>query len=161
MQLNELYPLAGFTLTQIVKTPSGKVLLKAVRTRQSAVCPYCQTVSQKRHSLYMGKPQALPCSDTAVQLILEVPRYFCHNPTCHHTTFGERTPGTVHFYSRRTIQFEALLKILAFEMNAETAAWVCDKLKVSVSPDGLLRLIRKTNAHSTPTVRVLGVDDWP
>jgi len=160
MRLDELYPLTGFTLTQIVKTPSGKVLLKAVRVSRSAVCPYCQTLSEKRHSTYIRKPQALPCSDTAVQLILEVPRYFCGNPTCHHTTFAERIPETALFYSRRTIQLEALLKILAFEISAETAARVCDKLNVSVSPDGLLRLIRKTDPLSAPRVRVLGLDDW-
>src|ERR1051325_8338356 len=124
MQLDGLYPLEGFTLTQIVKTHSGKFLLKAVSSSRAAVCPYCQTLSQKRHSVYVRKPQALACSDTAVQLILEVPRYFCRNPACHHTAFAERIPKTAHFYSRRTIQLEALLKILVFEMSAETAARV-------------------------------------
>jgi transposase len=160
MRLDELYPLKGFTLTQIVKTHSGRVLLKAVSSSRSALCPYCQTLSQKRHSVYIREPQALPCSDTSIQLILRVQRYFCQNPACNHTTFAERIPETAHFYSRRTIHLEALLKILAFEMSAETAARVCDKLKVQASPDCLLRLIRKTDPLSAQTVRVLGVDDW-
>ena len=160
MQLNELYPLQGFTLTQIVKARSGKVLLKAVSSSRSAVCPYCQTCSQKQHSVYIRKPQALPCSDTPIQLILSVCRYFCHNPSCTHKTFAERIPDTAHFYARRTIQLEVLLKWIAFEMSAETTSRVCQRLQVQMSPDSVLRLIRKTDLSQDPTVRVLGVDDW-
>jgi transposase len=160
MQLDELYPLQGFTLTQIVKTRSGKVLLSAVSSSQSAVCPYCQTHSQKRHSVYIRKPQALPCSDTPIQLVLNVYRYFCQNPACSHKTFAERIPDTAHFYARQTIPLEALLKWMAFEMSAEMAARVCERLQVQVSPDSVLRLIRKTDLSQDPTVRVLVVDDW-
>jgi transposase len=159
MQLDELDPLKGFTFTQVVKT-SGKVQLKAVSTSMSAVCPYCHTLSEKRHSIYIRKPQALPCSITPVQLILSVQRYFCRNSACSHTTFAERIPDTAYFYSRKTIHLEALLKIFAFEMNAETVARICKRLKVQVSPDSVLRSIRKTNTPSVSQVRVLGVDDW-
>ncbi|HEU0296401.1 MAG TPA: ISL3 family transposase, partial [Anaerolineales bacterium] len=160
MQLDELYPLQGFTLTQIIKTGSGKVLLKAISSSRSAVCPYCQTHSQKRHSVYVRKPQALPCSDTPIQLVLSVYRYFCHNPSCIRKTFVERIPDTAHFYARRTIHLEALLKWIAFEMSAETASRVCERLQVQVSPDSVLRLIRKTDLSQDPAVRVLAVDDW-
>ncbi len=160
MQLNELYPLKGFTLTQIVETRSGKVLLKAVSSSRSAVCPYCQTRSQKRHSVYVRKPQALPCSDTPIQLVLSVHRYLCHNPSCTRKTFAERIPDTAHFYARRTIHLECLLRWIAFEMSAETASRICERLQVQVSPDSVLRLIRKTDLSQEPTVRVLGVDDW-
>ena len=160
MQLNELYPLQGFTVTQIVKTSSGKVLLKAVSSSRSAVCPCCRTRSQKQHSVYVRKPQALPCSDTPIQLILSVCRYFCHNPSCPRKTFAERIPDTAQFYARRTIQLEALLRWIAFEMSAETTSRVCQRLQVQVSPDSVLRLIRKTDRSQDPTVRVLGVDDW-
>ena len=160
MQLDELYPLKGFVLTQIIKTSSGKVLLKAVSSSRSAVCPYCQTLSEKRHSSYVRKPQALPCSNTRVQLVLSIQRYICQNPACDHTTFAERIPDTSSFYSRKTVHLEALLKVLAFEMSAETVARVCRRLKVQVSPDSVLRSIRKTDVHQGPYVRVLGVDDW-
>jgi len=159
MRLDELYPLNGFTLTQVSKT-SGKVLLKAVSTSISAICPYCQNLSEKRHSFYIRKPQALPCSITPVQLVLSVQRYFCRNLACSHTTFAERIPDTTYFYSRKTIHLEALLKIFAFEMSAETVARVCKRLKVQVSPDSVLRSIRKTDPPPVAQVRVLGVDDW-
>ncbi len=160
MRLVGLYPLKGFTLPEIVISSSGKVLLKAVSSSHSAICPYCQTLSQKRHSVYVRKPQALPCSSTPIQLILSVQRYFCENPACTHKTFAERIPDTAHFYSRRTIDLEALLQILAFEMSAESVGRVCAGLKVSGSPDSVLRLIRKNDASQEPEVRVLGMDDW-
>lgn len=160
MQFDELYPLKGFVLIQIIKTSSGKVLLKATSSSRSAICPYCQTLSEKRHSSYIRKPQALPCSNTPVQLVLSVQRYICQNPTCDHTTFAERIPDTSSFYARKTVHLEALLKVLAFEMSAETVARVCNKLNLQVSPDSVLRTIRKTDVPQNPYVRVLGVDDW-
>ncbi len=160
MQLEELYPLKGFTLTRIVGSSSGKVLLQAVSSSNSAICPYCQSLSSKRHSVYVRKPQALPCADAAIQLVLSVQRYFCENPSCTHGTFAERIPETVEFYSRRTIDLEALLKIIAFETSAETVGRICQRLKVSVSPDSVLRLIRKRAAFPIPKVKVLGIDDW-
>jgi hypothetical protein len=160
MQFDELYPLKDFVLTQIIKTSSGKVLLKATSSSRSAVCPYCQTLSEKRHSSYIRKPQALPCSNTPVQLVLSVQRYICQNPECSHTTFAERIPDTSSFYSRKTVHLEVLLKVLAFEMSAETVARVCYKLNLQVSPDSVLRTIRKLDTHQKPYVRVLGVDDW-
>jgi transposase len=160
MRLVGLYPLKGFMLTEIFRSSSGKVLLKAVGSSNSAICPYCQTLSKKRHSVYIRKPQALPCSSTPIQLILSVQRYLCENPACRHKTFAERIPDTVHFYSRRTIDLEALLQIMAFEMSAESVGRVGAGLQVSVSPDSVLRLIRKGDIPREPEVRVLGVDDW-
>jgi transposase len=160
MRLDELYPLKGFAFTEIFTTSSGRVWLKAASSSRSAICPYCQTLSHKRHSVYVRKPQALPCSNTPMQLVLSVQRYSCENPACTHKTFAERIPRTAHFYSRRTIDLEALLQILAFEMSAESVRRVCAGLKISVSPDSVLRLIRKQPAQKEPQVRVLGIDDW-
>lgn len=160
MRLEETYPLKGFTLTRIIGTGSGKVLLQAMSSSHCAICPYCQTPSSRRHSVYVRKPQALPCGDAAIQLVLSVQRYSCENPSCSHRTFAERIPETVAFYSRRTIDLEDLLQILAFETSAETVGRICKGLKVSVSPDSVLRLIRKRTALPTREVKVLGIDDW-
>src|ERR1700690_1626585 len=100
MQIEELYPLYGFAFTQVEITETGKMLLKAISNSQSAVCPYCQTLSQKRHGVYVRKPQALPCADTRIQMALSVQRYSCQNPNCSHQTFAERIPSIVDFYSR-------------------------------------------------------------
>ena len=137
-----------------------QLFLGAASSSQSAICPYCQTFSKKRHSVYVRKPQALPCADASIHLLLSVNRYFCQNPSCSHKTFAERIPELVDFYSRRTTTLDALLKWIAFEMSAETASRVCKRLKIQMSPDSLLRLIRKTDFNQKQVVRVLGVDDW-
>jgi transposase len=144
MHLEELYPLKGFKITEITQTPSDKVLIKTVSTSRSATCPYCQTPSYERHSSYHRKPQALPCSDTPVQLILDVQRYFCQGPDCTRKTFAEQIPDTASFYARRTICLETVLKCIAFEMSAEAASRVCEQLNVQISADSVLRLIRRT-----------------
>ena len=160
MRLDELYILNSFKITQIVRTSSGNFFLVAASSSQSAICPYCQTLAKKQHSVYVRRPQALPCADASIHLLLSVNRYFCQNPSCSHKTFAERIPELVDFYSRRTTHLEALLKYIAFEMSAETGSRICTRLKIQMSPDSLLRLIRKTEIDQEQTVRVLGVDDW-
>ena len=160
MFLEELYPLKGFKITEITQMPSGKVLIKAVSTSRSAICPYCQTPTQKRHSSYIRKPQALPCSDTSIQLVLSVQRYFCQGPDCVRKTFTERIPETASFYARRTTCLDTVLQYIAFEMSAEATSRVCGRFNVQISPDSVLRLIRRTHFSQAEPVRVLGVDDW-
>jgi transposase len=160
MHIEELYPLSGFTFSQIETTETGKVLLKAISNSQSAMCPYCHTLSRKRHSVYLRKPQTLPFADTSVRLVLSVQRYICQNPNCGHPTFAERIPNLVDFYSRRTTLLDVLLKGIAFEISAEAVARIGEKLKIKVSADSILRLIRKTDRLPIPKVRILGVDDW-
>jgi len=160
MHIEKLYALNGFTFTQIAVTETGKVLLKAISNSQSAICPYCQALSFKKHSIYVRKPQTLPCADISVCLVVMVNRYFCQNPNCSHQTFAERIPSMVDFYSRRTILLDMLLKGIAFEVSAEAVARIGEKLKIKVSADSILRLIRKTDRLPIPKVRILGVDDW-
>jgi transposase len=66
----------------------------------------------------------------------------------------------VRFYARRTKALENLLACMAFEMSAEGTSRVCQKAKIPVSPDSILRLVRKTKVDHDVFVRVLGVDDW-
>jgi transposase len=82
------------------------------------------------------------------------------NPACEHTTFAERIPDTVQFFARRTNWLTELLQLLAFEMSAEAVARVAEQLKVEISPDTILRLVRTTTITEAENVRVLGVDDW-
>ena len=160
MSLEELYPLKGFKIARIIKKTSNKVLIEAISTTRSAICPYCQTPSHKRHSWYVRRPQALPCSAASVQLVLHVPRYFCLGPNCVRRTFVERIPDTAQFYARRTSYLDVILHCVAFEMSAEAVARVCQQFKIQISPDSVLRLIRTIHFSQSKPVRVLGVDDW-
>jgi len=160
MTLEALYPLKNFNISKITKITSDKLQIEASSTSQSAICPYCQTPSHKRHSYYIRRPQALSCSDVSVQLILQVQRYFCLGSRCTHKTFAERFPETASFYARRTRNLDAVLQCIAFEMSAEATSRVCKNFRITISPDSILRLVRRTNFSAREPVRVLGVDDW-
>ena len=160
MELEELYPLQGFRVTRVTRNWAGKVLIQAASSSRSAVCPYCQTRSRKRHSAYVRKPQALPCSDTPIQLVLSVQRYVCPNPSCEHWTFAERIPQTARFYARRTVNLDFLLSCIGFEMSAEAVSRVCAQLRIQMSPDSVLRMVRATDVSRDEAVCVLGIDDW-
>lgn len=160
MHIEELYPLNGFTFTKIEIAETGEIRLSAISNSQLAVCPYCQTPSRKRHSLYIRKPQTLPCAGSSICLTLKINRYFCQNPSCCHQTFAERIPKVVDFYSRRTKLLDTLLKGIVFEVSAEATARIGKTLKIEVSADSILRLIRKIDRSKIPKVKILGVDDW-
>lgn len=160
MNLEDLYPLHNFRIERIFSSGAEEITLQASSQSKSAICPYCQERSDQRHSSYQRKPQARPCANRSIRLVLIVQRYFCKNPSCEHKTFAERIPDTVQFYARRTNWLTELLQLLAFEMSAEAVARVARKLKVQVSPDTILRLVRATTIPEDKNVRVLGIDDW-
>lgn len=160
MHLEDLYPLSTFRLEKISQSNAEEIILQATSLSETAVCPYCQTTSKHRHSSYIRRPQASPCSKHMVRLLLSVHRYFCKNPDCTHRTFVERLPETVQFYAHRTTHLDELLNMMAFEMSAEAAARVAKRWNVQVSPDTILRLVRNTEIPVAENVRVLGVDDW-
>jgi len=135
-------------------------VIKASRISREAICPYCQTPSRRRHSQYQRNPQALPCAGEQIHLVLVVQRYFCKQPKCSRSTFAERIPDVVQSHARRTVGLERLLQALAFEMSAEAVARVSQRMKVQVSGDSILRMLRATPVTRDDPVRVLGVDDW-
>ena len=160
MNLEDLYPLHNFRIERIFSNSLDEIILQASSQSKSAICPYCQESSDQRHSSYKRKPQALPCCNRRIRLLLIVQRYFCKNPACEHKTFAERIPDTAQFYAHRTNWLTDLIQILAFEMSAEAAARVAWQMKIEISPDTILRLVRTATIGKGDKVRVLGIDDW-
>ena len=160
MHLEDLYPLSTFRLEKISQSSSNEIILRATSLSKTANCPYCNTLSKRRHSSYIRRPQASPCCEHQVRLMLTVNRYFCENPDCSHRTFVERLPETVQFYAHRTKRLNGLLNMMAFEMSAEAAARVSKRWNIQVSPDTILRLVRNTDIPVADNVRILGIDDW-
>jgi transposase len=64
-------------------------------------------------------------------------------------------------YARRTNQLHIALREIAFGLGGEEGARIVKKLRYGdLSPDTLLRIIRRTPQNNLPTPRYLGVDDW-
>jgi hypothetical protein len=62
---------------------------------------------------------------------------------------------------RRTERLGDLQRHLGLALGGQAGARLAERLGLPVSPDTLLRLVRrKANQCASETVRVLGVDDW-
>ena len=71
-----------------------------------------------------------------------------------------RMPSLVVPYARRTNRLAHQQQKAAFVLGGETGAVLLAIMGMAVSPDTLLRFIRKAPEAEMKTLRVLGVDDW-
>jgi len=95
-----------------------------------------------------------------VRFELHCRRFFCANPACPRRTFSERLPTVVAPAARRTLRQATHLQQTGLRAGGETGARLLAAAGIAVSPDTILRAIRRTPDPPAPTPRVLGVDDW-
>jgi transposase len=125
-----------------------------------APCPLCEQRSDRIHSRYARTLADLPWAGVAVHLRVSVRKFFCNNATCRRRIFAERLADVVAVSARRTDRQRKSLTAIAFALGGEAGARLAGRLGMPVSPDTLLRLIRRDPAAMMPTPTVLGVDDW-
>jgi transposase len=125
-----------------------------------ARCPLCGERSDRVHSRYTRTLADLSWADVAVRFQVRGRKFFCANPACPRTVFVERLAGVAQAYARRTDRQQATLTAVAFALGGEAGARLARKLGMPVSPDTLLRLIRRDPDADVPVPTVLGVDDW-
>ncbi len=136
------------------------IAISAASANQKGVCPHCMNVSERIHSRYQRHPADVPFAGYAVRLDMTVHRFFCDNKFCDAKTFAERIPDFVKPYAHRTDRLTSQQQRVAFEANSEAASRMLYSLDMWVSPDTLIRLIRKAAEPEKDVPRVLGVDDW-
>jgi transposase len=88
-----------------------------------------------------------------------VRKFFCENPACPRRIFAERLVGLTQAQARRTNRQREVLTAIAFAVGGEAGARLAHKLGMPISPDTLLRLIRRDADAAVTTPTVLGVDD--
>lgn len=138
-----------------------QVLIMTVSaTSDQACCPDCGSFSQRIHSRYQRCPRDLPCAAYQVCLKLHIRRFFCDNDHCNRVTFAERLLTVLKPYARCTNRLRQQQQELAFTVGGEAGARLLRVMKMPISPDTILRLIRKVPEVAVKTPRVLGVDDW-
>ncbi|HEX2243663.1 MAG TPA: ISL3 family transposase [Gammaproteobacteria bacterium] len=153
------FALPGFNIDQ-VRAVDTALLVEASATRPTAICPSCQTPSQRVHSRYTRTPRDLPVTDHAVRLRLHVRRFFCDHPSCPKRTFAEPVPDLLPFRAQRTLRLSRTLTVLAFALGGEAGARVSAQLRMPISAASCLRIVRRTTLPPATTPRVLGVDDF-
>jgi transposase len=151
--------LPGFAV-DTVRTIDMTLLVEAHSTTPQMACPSCQQLSLRVHSHYCRIPRDLPVTEQAVRLVLHVRRFFCDNPACTRRTFAERLPEVVPFRAQRTCRLTRTLHAVANALGGMAGSRLAHKLRMGVSHDTLLRLIRQNPSAPPVTPRVLGVDDF-
>jgi transposase len=141
--------------------PSHNAITLVVKTTASqALCPCCQRRSSHVHSRYIRRVADLPWHGVAVKLELHTRRFRCRNNLCKSGIFCERLPSVVAQYARKTVRLDAALALIGFTVGGEAGARLARELGLAVSPDTLLRQLRRTSQEKTTTPRILGVDDF-
>ena len=138
----------------------SRVAIKVSSVHAMAKCPYCDHESNKVNTSYYRKPADLPCAGHVMVLQMKVRSFFCENEDCEYRTFAERFPEVVAPYARRTERLATKQQEVAFAVGGEVGARLLLIMGMPISPDTLIRLIRRAPEPEVTTPRVLGVDDW-
>ena len=155
-----LLPVNAELHIEAVELEETTIVIMASARSDTGICPYCATVSRRIHSRYVRKTADLACAGYPVCICLQVRRFFCENEQCKYRTFAERLPVLVEPYARRTTRLAQQQMQIAFEVGGEAGARILEILQMPVSPDTLIRLMRRAPEPEVRTPRVLGVDDW-
>jgi hypothetical protein len=123
-------------------------------------CPLCGQLAHRVHSRYVRTLADLPWAGVAVHLRVSVRTVFCDNATCLRRIFRERLAGIAAGSARRTTRQQESLTAIAFALGGEAGARLAGKLGLPISPDTLLRLVRRWPEAAVPPPTLLGVDDW-
>jgi transposase len=136
-----------------------RVCLDAEVLSKTACCPSCRTPSAKVHDRYRRTPMDLPWRNRTVRMRVAVRRFRCMNRRCPRYTFAEDCGVNLHRRAQRTVEANETLLEIARAEGGEVGARTARRIGMPVSPDTLLRLIRRNPAAAPSTPRVLGVDD--
>lgn len=136
------------------------IIASATTTASEAACPLCQQSSQRVHSRYLRTLTDLPCCGQRVKWIIQVRRFRCLNPACSRKLFSERLPTCAPAYARRTLRQGEALSEMACTLGGKVGECIVGLMRMNVSHDTLLRMIRRRQPEALATPRVLGVDDF-
>jgi len=127
----------------------------------AAACPLCGQESRRIHSRYLRQLADLPCAGRKVRLHIVARRFVCRAPQCPRRIFAERFGQDIlASRSRRTARLECIVHHLGLALGGRPGAGLAKRLMLPVSNDTLLRVVRRRAGPYSPTLKVVGVDDW-
>lgn len=144
---------------RLIRLDHGSIILEAQGLIRRGRCPTCGSTSDRVHDRYRRTPVDLPWRGFPVHVALTVRRFRCDNSACQRRTFAEDFGPPLLPRAHRTAEAEAALLRLAETAGGEAGARLAQSVGLSISPDTLLRLLRRSVVDDVHTPRVLGVDD--
>jgi transposase len=123
-------------------------------------CPCCGQSRQRIHSHYERRLKDLACSSRSVEIVLKVRRFFGDNTLCERRIFTEQLGELVAPHARRTRRVVQLMQEMGLLVGGTASVKLLGYIAINTSRWTVLRDVRKVPLPSSPTPRVLGVDDW-
>ena len=160
MLLRPLLPDHRSLALEQVRLVGDSITISVSSTSSSSQCPQCYQSSERVHSHYERTLADLPWQGFPVRVRWRSRKFFCDNPFCSQRIFTERQPQVAESYARKTSRIAKVLFALGLACGGEGGARLAARLAIAVSPDTVLRSIRRGVLPETTTPRVLGVDDW-
>jgi transposase len=154
-----LFPLPSCVVDQIT-TDDSTLLIDSHPSTEIATCPDCHALSSHVHSRYTRQLRDLPVVEQPVRLRLLVRRFRCLTPSCARETFVEGLPELARHHAQRTVRLTEAVRGLGCEAGGEAGARIATRLRMPVSGDTVLRIVRSPSTSTEPTPRVLGIDDF-
>jgi transposase len=151
--------LPGLKITDIRKQDK-QIEIFAVSIQAQGICPDCGRRSTRIHSYYERSPADFPISACRVRLHLTVKRFRCPTENCSRATFVESFPNLLEKYAHRTARLHQAQEDIAFALGGQAGSRLAWKLKMPISGDTLLRMIRGAPTQPSLESEVIGVDDW-
>lgn len=130
-----------------------------INSRQ-AICPICNTPTEKIHSYYQRTLADVSWGGLQVYLKLQASKFFCCNQNCFRRIFTQRFPSIVAPWSRRTERLAMQLTKIGLAQGGLPGSRLTKHLGILISRQTLLRQVMKTPTPSIQVPKVLGVDDW-
>lgn len=144
----------------VVDDENASVEVTVHSAPETAKCPNCGHDSTRIQSWYRRRLTDLPWQGLSVVLVWRSRKFFCGFDDCQQKIFAERMPQIAAVYGRRTERLGLALRCVAFACGGEGGSRLSERLGMEISPDSLLREIRRTRIPKVSVPRFLGVDDW-
>ena len=162
METSTLLPCIDGIEIDSITAQHAAIVVRLSTVALSAACPLCGRLSERVHSRYERTLTDLPWNRITVRLHLRTRKFFCDNGGCQRQVFTEPIPELAARYARKTARLSDTLLRLTYIIGGEAATRIARMLGLLVSPDGLLKHMKKQAAKRcpVPTPRAVGIDDF-
>ena len=158
-------------LFQLLHAPVGSRLVRTdfdgmtltlgiATTNPNASCPACGGESWRVHSRYTRLLAEEPAFGRRVRLRMAVRRFLCPDSGCPRRIFVEPLGGFAARHARTTTRLAQAHLAIGSALGGEAGARLAEKAAMPTSPDTLLRRVKRAGARSSPSPRLVGIDDW-
>ena len=141
--MDEIIKLLDLNLKYLYHEINQDTLYIFVESTLTAIpCPFCGTLSSKRHSSYQRSFQDLPIQGKKVEITIQNRKMFCLNKNCTRKTFAERFTF-LNNKSKKTKRLEEEIIRLSLHCSSVTAAKHLSKHTVKVGKSTICNLLKK------------------